>query len=982
MRLIIICFLIHLLGFHIGLSQSGQPASRHYTKEQGLPTNNVNEIFQDKTGYMWIATGEGLCRYDGYNYKNYHGTLGDTDNNVRFIEQDNTGRIWFATLKNRIYYIDNDLIIPFRHNDKINKTKGVFHDFKVNNSGTVLYLAMGRTGLITMDTSGNYSILPKKNTNSKVIYEYEDFIISSFNNKEDARDSTIWKPNTIEWHTSTGVTDIVLDKKSMDGATHIFSAKIGTSGRIAVLGKKVFYFENQVYKWSVPLPVLKGIPFVEKDGSLYIGMIEGNGLRKYNHLEDLRMNRFTTILSEKSITGISKDKDNGTWVSTIDDGYYYLPNNLIYQYKLPESFEGKKMKSITTGVNGQFFVGMSSGEIGDLKPYAGSFHLLPKCPYSTVALSVYYDHDRSRVYAGTNYLQYFEHGKWHSTTKQNDRGIPCQFITYKDQNHLFCKTGQYGYLVDQINVQGQLLRFKKDSLGFLAFTMSKDSNIWASTSKEIVCKPKGETEYRKPDMNNEAFNFPADYMFSTLSGAVIFGNNNQFYYYSKNKISKIIPKTKAFPGNDAKILESIDGKIWIAGSKGCMVYKFYNDGYEEQYIGINFGLPDEQIFDITSFDKKIWFVTDKGLVAIPDTMYNYASIKPSLEYFFVNDSLMNFDKGMKLTYDQNNITITLNTFNYRIAERNLFRYRLHPSSPWQESTEKEIKLFSLQDGSYHLEVQAKNEEGSWGPSLPIDFNIAPIFYKSWWFLCLIFIILITSGYAYYKFRIKNIQKDADIKTQISNLERSALQAQMNPHFIFNCLSSIQNFILQNDKTQANQYLSTFAGLVRDTLNASVNGKVTLEDEVRMLESYLALEKLRFGQKFDYKIQVAENIDAYDTELPTLIIQPFVENAILHGMKNKKENGLININFEKNEDTVNVTITDNGPGINAYLNAETLTSNSSESTSKYKSMGLNITKKRLNIFSDRDKNEPYAIHEIKDSEGNVIGTSIRLSFKQL
>ena len=100
------------------------------------------------------------------------------------------------------------------------------------------------------------------------------------------------------------------------------------------------------------------------------------------------------------------------------------------------------------------------------------------------------------------------------------------------------------------------------------------------------------------------------------------------------------------------------------------------------------------------------------------------------------------------------------------------------------------------------------------------------------------------------------------------------------------------------------------------------------------------------------------------------------------MKNKKENGLININFEKNEDTVNVTITDNGPGINAYLNAETLTSNSSESTSKYKSMGLNITKKRLNIFSDRDKNEPYAIHEIKDSEGNVIGTSIRLSFKQL
>lgn len=982
MQKIIVCLLIICICHSLGLSQIGQPVFRHYTKDQGLPTNNVNEIYQDKTGYIWIATGEGLCRYDGYVYKNYHSINSNSDNNVRFIEQDSTGRIWFATLKNRIYYIVNDLIIPFRHNDKIKKTKGVFHDFKVNKSGTVLCLAMGRTGLIFMDSSGNYSVLPKKNTNSKVIYEYEDFIISSFNNKEDAPDSTIWKPNTIEWHTSAGIKDIIIDKKNLDGAIHIYSAKFGTTGRIVVLGKKVFYFENQMYKWNSQLPVLKGIPFVDSDGSIYIGMLEGNGLRKYKNLEDLRLNRFITILGGKSITWISKDRADGMWVSTIDDGYYYNANSSTFLSEMPENYRAKKMRSLTAGGNGQFFLGLSSGEVAEINPYQGSFSMLPKCPYPSIVQSVYYDQSKTRMYAASNYLQYFENGKWFSTVKQNDRGIPCQMITYRDQNHIFCKTGQYGLLVDKNDLSGKLLKAGDEGLDIRAFAISNDSTVWVSTSKEILCKPKGVKEFRKPDLSNKAFETPAEYFYISRKGEVIFGNSNSFYYFFKNKISKITPKKETFPGNDAKILESPDGKIWMVSGKGCMIYHFYEGGFDEQYIGLNYGLPDEQIFDAAYYDKKLWLATDKGLVTIPDTLYNHALITPSLEYFLVNDSLFSPEKNHLLSYDQNNITITLNTFNYRIAGRNLFRYRLHSKSSWQETSEKQIKLFSLQDGNYPLEIQAKNEEGIWGKSLLIDFSIAPIFYKSWWFLSMIFLLILTIGYAYYRFRINRIEKEGEIKAQITTLERSALQAQMNPHFIFNCLSSIQNFILQNDKSQASLYLSTFAGLVRDTLNTSVDRKVTLEDEIRMLESYLSLEKLRFGNKFNYTLLVADNIDPFDTELPPLIIQPFVENAILHGMKNKKDHGIITVNFEKIGDTIYTTISDNGPGIHTNANAQTLETNTSQSLPKHKSVGLNITKKRLDILSANDKTESYQIHEIKDDDGNVIGTSIRLSFKQL
>lgn len=965
--------------FSEAASQKLFPAFRHFTKDQGLPTNNINEIFQDKAGYVWIATGEGLCRYDGYKYKNYHTLNDETDNNVRFIEQDNTGRIWFATLKNSIYYIENERIKPFRHNDKIRKSKGVFHDFRVNKAGNSLYIAMGRTGLIQMDTYGKYSIFPKKSKNSKAIFENKEFIISSFNNKEDAADTITWKPNTIEWHTTYGIKDIILDKKSLDGASHIFSAQIGVAGTIVVLGKKVFYFENQEYRWSTPLPVLKGLPFVDNDGSIYLGLMEGNGLRKYNNLEDLRLDKFSLILAGKSVTWIAEDKDNGMWVSTIDDGYYYLPNKHVYSFELPEAYRHKKIRSISVGINGQFFVGLTSGEIADINPYLGNFRLLPKCPYPTVALSVYYERFRNRLYAGTNYLQYFENEKWYATIKQNDRGIPCQFITYQDSNYIFCKTGQYGFLVDQKDISARQMQYTTNSVNMRVFAISKDSTVWVSTEKEILYKPKDKIEFRKPKPVNKAFDLPADYLKISNKGSVIFGGNTGFYYYNQNKTSHIIPKVEGFPGNDAKIMETPDGKIWVTSGKGCMVYKWHDEGYDEQYIGSDFGLPDQQIFDLAYYDNKIWFVTDKGIVSIPDTLYNHQQITPILEYFFVNDSLIDFEKNHRFSYDQNNITITLNTFNYRIAGRSLFRYRLHPSSPWQETTEKEIKLFSIQDGSYRLEVQAKNEENTWGPSLHIDFRIDPIFFKSWWFLSAVFIFLLSAGYGYYKFRINNIQKDAEVKAQIIGLERSALQAQMNPHFIFNCLTSIQNFILQNEKSQANQYLSTFASLVRDTLNASVDGLITLEDEIRMLESYLSLERLRFNYSFDYSIIAAPDIDKFDTVFPPLLIQPFVENAILHGVKNKEGKGEIKISFSLTNEHLLVVITDNGPGINASAKSEISFLNS-EKNHQYKSLGVGITKKRLSHLNVNQNTQNLNITELKDNLGHVVGSEVRISVK--
>ncbi len=223
-------------------------------------------------------------------------------------------------------------------------------------------------------------------------------------------------------------------------------------------------------------------------------------------------------------------------------------------------------------------------------------------------------------------------------------------------------------------------------------------------------------------------------------------------------------------------------------------------------------------------------------------------------------------------------------------------------------------------------------------------------------------ILLTFQYFY------NIRYSSQLETQVLQLERSALQAQMNPHFIFNSLNSIQNYIAKNDKMKAMNYLAKFALLVRKTLNASASKKISLEDELSMLKSYLDLEKLRFKEKFSYNLKVDEGIDKDETMLPPLMIQPFVENAIIHGLKNLQDGGEIDIHFSHQNDLLAVTVLDNGCGLdNSY-------------TSNHKSMAMDITRQRLAFVNQSGNAEDLTVQNRVSAEGEVVGTMVKIIIK--
>lgn len=221
-------------------------------------------------------------------------------------------------------------------------------------------------------------------------------------------------------------------------------------------------------------------------------------------------------------------------------------------------------------------------------------------------------------------------------------------------------------------------------------------------------------------------------------------------------------------------------------------------------------------------------------------------------------------------------------------------------------------------------------------------------------------------------KLRNERMQSDLQHKAIELEMQALRAQMNPHFIFNCLSSINRFVLKNETEAASDYLTKFSRLIRMVLSNSNKAFITLEDELDMLKLYMDMERLRFKDSFDYNISFINSIDADNVFVPPLLLQPFVENAIWHGLMPKEGQGRLEIELSIENRTLTCTIADNGIG---RKKAVALKSKSAE---KQKSLGLHITNERLALLNiNMDEQTCFNFEDITDDEGNAAGTRVIL-----
>lgn len=305
-----------------------------------------------------------------------------------------------------------------------------------------------------------------------------------------------------------------------------------------------------------------------------------------------------------------------------------------------------------------------------------------------------------------------------------------------------------------------------------------------------------------------------------------------------------------------------------------------------------------------------------------------------------------------------------------------YRYKMQGiNDDWVYTSRNLVQYTTLPPGNYVFQVEAVNKDGVWSnEKASLRFNISPPIWEELWFraLLLSLVVLISGGiwfWSYQRFKRKNRIKEA-YNRKLAEVELQALRAQMNPHFLFNTLSSIQHFITLSKSEEAINYLSKFAKLMRIILENSQKPEISLKDELSALEIYLDLESLRFKDKFDYQIIVDNELDQTYDQIPPLLIQPYVENAIMHGIMHLKSKGKITVSIDKEGDFMKLSIHDNGVGREKAKHFE--------DQKMHKSRGMSITKDRLEIINSSRKSSLNAnITDLKNSAGEAIGTLVEI-----
>ena len=281
----------------------------------------------------------------------------------------------------------------------------------------------------------------------------------------------------------------------------------------------------------------------------------------------------------------------------------------------------------------------------------------------------------------------------------------------------------------------------------------------------------------------------------------------------------------------------------------------------------------------------------------------------------INDSA-----ALELPVGKTDIRFEFAGISYRSVGKISYRYRLIGlDSNWKETQDSYLAYPTLPSGRYEFQVQAINRFGVLSEVRSVPFAVATPFWNQLWFNGLELAHALCHGtWLFVNWRVRRIRHQQEERSKQSRrmveLEHIALQAQMNPHFIFNCLNSIQQFVFDKDMMATNEYISNFARLIRATLNHSSRPFISVAEEVEYLTDYLSLEKMRFKNKMDYFVNVAPGLDADDLLLPPLLLQPYVENCVRHGLRHKANGqGHIHIGFRKLGEKLMVTIRDNGIG---------------------------------------------------------------------
>jgi len=963
---------------------------KHYGVEDGLPSSEVYSAFQDSKGYMWFATDAGVCRFNGYVFENFDVSDGLTDNTVFLITEDFKGRVWFGTFNYQLSYFQNGVIYPYEYNAVLAKEftgNRAMCSFYVDSNETI-WIGNFSNGIYKLDSDGDGEFVKALGRN--------DWVMNMFY----IEDQVIFGVHALNPQKREKIFKLKGDLKCFWN----YSSKndlLNREGEISIAYREDRFHSSSVVDHNEKvLLFVKNLMFLLVDGAeeggimTEVSWLDNEIIYSTNSIDTYlwicvrnkgvfkcRINNRELEVVEHLLPGISvsrvfKDRQNGYWFSTLKEGILYLSNDKMYHHE--NGISTIENIDIDT-VKGSFYKIYDDGSVTKES-------LLEDVPEETIAKvgeirfsssSIKYNYFDGSLLSET---KYYINGKWYG---HKDQGIISNFISKAfliDSNRIY-KASDFGLSIVENNEE-VFYSYREGYPAMWCTSLVKvEDEIWIGTKdgirkyvNEKIIDPFGKNEYLSNTITSLA---------KLNDNLVLIGTKNYGLLVVKNdSVINIINENKGLVSNLIRTIHVDNQKnIWLGTSKGvCRLTFKPNNEFGIHNITEKHGLISAEIKDIASYKNIIYAVTTKGLIQFDKTKIDVNAVPPSIyiSSFFVNEKETNLKTGKDFSYQENNIKIVYEALNYRSLGEVEYKYRmLGVDTTWITTTSRDVRYPALHFGEYTFQLKAKNEDGIWTETPTIlNFHIQPPFWLTWWFITLIiFFIIVSVGIVFYVREKKIIEKHIQDKNKaatekkIIELELRALRSQMNPHFIFNVLNSIQHYIIVNDFRSTNKYITSFAKLIRTVLHLSEKSKITIQEEIDMLNLYMNLETMRFDEQFSFEIDVSKSIDVNYDEIPSMLIQPYVENSIWHGLMNRKKKGEIHISLYLSENYLCCSIQDNGIG------REKANEIKARRKIDQKSVGMSITKERLDLFSENDVN--VITTDLKDELGNALGTKVEI-----
>ena len=970
----------------------------NYTTQNGLCGNEVVKTIKDKNGFLWIATHNGLSRFDGKKFTTYTYLPNDSTSLrsiwITDILLDNKNILWLSTewgicwydeKYDRFRYINkkDELIILYKApmvlgNDdliwaacenglfKINTIKKDFERTSLNRISDPVCINIDFNKNIWIGTRANGLIKYNSNQNKSVQIK-SNIIPANTDLLGSIRDK-----NSIWFSTSEGLLQ-VSDNNTL---------KLFNNGEGDLLNKNIKQLTSIEYFDSIN----------------FICGTYDNKLLLFNKISQ----KFTYQWKDdknlpKAICNyILKDKDY-YWICT-HAGLCKMQNSVNGINYTALNIEGDKLnfqKVLNDNVNKDFVWLLNGGVNPKLIKYDNVKNIIRKsinCKSSTNSnynkTSMLQVEDGSIFTFVNKFINVFSNdGEWKKEINCTEL-ILSSYLENENSIWLGTENGIANFIVKTNSLQYFPLSFNGTDIEnkslpqkfpTYGITIDKNGIIWLSNLKH------GLFSFDRNTKSLTAHRQPSNLSYETLNRcSSITINNDTVWLGTMSGISSYAIKQNKFDNYNLSnglantyvynISKGLDNNFWGRGNAGVFKFDLRSKKIKNFKLPSNF---DNFYFmqQVSADSGKCYLGLENGFAIIND----YTSDNKNLE-IFITSKLVNGkrifeeNKFENLKHFENNIQFDFTTINFN-DESIVYSYMLEGlNENWIDVNSKDNLLFTnLPAGEYLFKVKAKRlRDNIFGNETTFKFTVHAAFWQTWWFKFLVALFLVILLISFAHWRIKSIRKKESEKTEInkmmSQLETKLLRSQMNPHFIFNSLNSIQKFIWENKEEEAAEYLSSFAKLIRAILENSRKDFINLADEIKILKLYIDLEQRRSNNKFDYSFEINENLALNDIEVPPLLLQPFIENAIWHGLNKKSEKGHLKIKIEQISNQIKYTVDDNGVGqSNAKINTIPLK----------ESLGIDITKQRIILLVNNISADDYLKITDKFENGIPMGTKVEI-----